>query len=400
MADSTTSAEATPAAATPVTPRATSNRSTTPVSAEFARYISADWAERPDATPSARPQASFAASRRARISVLHEGARLIIPAGATKTRSNDTDYPYRAHSAFAYLTGWGSDTVAGSVLVLEPTATGHEPTLYFRQSAGRDTDEFYANSEIGEFWSGARPTLAQVAADLGLSTAPLESLADALDAPVASTVSIDDESGAETNGAELLRQLSEMRLVKDEFELSELRSAVDATKFGFDDVIADLPEIAASARGERLVEGTFNRRARLEGNTVGYDTIAASGPHACILHWTRNDGPVMPGDLILIDADDVVGTYGIGEPGGDDAQQLVARVVAQAVVDQLETVEVDVEQTELGPLTLGPAERTREAVVEVAAIAETGQLVDARAGLGLGEALHVVCGVLADPENP
>jgi Xaa-Pro aminopeptidase len=35
---------------------------------------------------------------------------------------------------------------------------------------------------------------------------------------------------------------------------------------------------------------------------VGYDTIAASGPHACILHWTRNDGPVVPGDLILIDA--------------------------------------------------------------------------------------------------
>jgi Xaa-Pro aminopeptidase len=50
------------------------------------------------------------------------------------------------------------------------------------------------------------------------------------------------------------------------------------------------------------VEGTFNRRARAEGNTVGYDTIAAAGPHACILHWTRNDGPVVPGDLILIDA--------------------------------------------------------------------------------------------------
>ncbi|MET0713499.1 MAG: M24B family metallopeptidase, partial [Mycetocola sp.] len=33
-----------------------------------------------------------------------------------------------------------------------------------------------------------------------------------------------------------------------------------------------------------------------------YDTIAASGAHACILHWTRNDGPVTPGDLILLDA--------------------------------------------------------------------------------------------------
>jgi Xaa-Pro aminopeptidase len=34
----------------------------------------------------------------------------------------------------------------------------------------------------------------------------------------------------------------------------------------------------------------------------GYDTIAASGPHACYLHWTRNDGTLVPGDLILVDA--------------------------------------------------------------------------------------------------
>jgi Xaa-Pro aminopeptidase len=61
-------------------------------------------------------------------------------------------------------------------------------------------------------------------------------------------------------------------------------------------------QIVAHERGERLVEGTFNRRARADGNTVGYDTIAASGPHACILHWTRNDGPVVDGDVILLDA--------------------------------------------------------------------------------------------------
>jgi Xaa-Pro aminopeptidase len=81
-----------------------------------------------------------------------------------------------------------------------------------------------------------------------------------------------------------------------------MRQAVAATKLAFDDVVTDLPAIALHDRGERLVEGTFNRRARAEGNTVGYDTIAASGPHACILHWTRNDGPVVPGDVILLDA--------------------------------------------------------------------------------------------------
>jgi Xaa-Pro aminopeptidase len=35
---------------------------------------------------------------------------------------------------------------------------------------------------------------------------------------------------------------------------------------------------------------------------VGYGTIAASGGHACILHWVDNDGPVQPGDLLLVDA--------------------------------------------------------------------------------------------------
>ncbi|MBR7503086.1 M24 family metallopeptidase, partial [Mycobacterium tuberculosis] len=35
---------------------------------------------------------------------------------------------------------------------------------------------------------------------------------------------------------------------------------------------------------------------------IGYDTIAASGNHACTLHWIRNDGVVSEGDLVLVDA--------------------------------------------------------------------------------------------------
>ncbi|MEP6479495.1 MAG: aminopeptidase P family protein [Rhodoglobus sp.] len=305
----------------PVVPRATGNRSTTPVSDTFKQYISEHWAERADVAPAPREQAAFAAARRARISGMYPGKRLIVPAGAAKTRSNDTDYAYRAHSAFAWLTGWGSDSVAGSVLVMEPTATGHDATLYFREAAGRDSDEFYANPEIGEFWTGPRPSLAHVAADLGLATAGLGDFAAVLDSIDASTLLVRDGDrdttdqvdgrrllaadvdNVESEGdAELARDLSELRLVKDSYEIAEMRAAVAATKQGFDDVIADRPSIVAHARGERLVEGTFNRRARAEGNSVGYDTIAASGPHACILHWTRNDGPVVPGDLILIDA--------------------------------------------------------------------------------------------------
>ena len=302
-------------------PRATSNRSTTPVSETFSEYISSQWADRTEAVPSPREQSSYAAERRARISAMHPGKRLILPAGGAKVRSNDTDYAYRAHSAFSHLTGWGSDSVVGSVLVMEPTDGGHVATLYFREPAGRDSDEFYANPEIGEFWIGARPSLAHVSADLGLATADLAGFAAVLDSVDARTLVVRDadrditdqvdgrrlltadSEALETDGdTELARDLSELRLTKDAYEIAEMRAAVAATKLGFDDVIGDLPEVIAHARGERIVEGTFNRRARAEGNTVGYDTIAASGPHACILHWTRNDGPVVPGDLILIDA--------------------------------------------------------------------------------------------------
>jgi Xaa-Pro aminopeptidase len=305
-------------------PRATSNRSTTPRSDGFKEYVAGGWAPRVDEVPPARRQAAFAAARRERLSKRYPGVRLIFPAGSLKQRSNDTDFPFRAHSAFAYLTGWGSDSEPGSVLVLEPHGDGHETTLYFRERAGRDSDEFYANPEIGEFWIGPRPSLAQVAGDLALETRGIAELQTVLDTTSEGTLVIRDADTAITNRIDALRLLalddavadveaheeddrlardiSEMRLVKDAYELDELRAAIAATARGFDDVISELPRITAHERGERLVEGVFNSRARSDGNTVGYDTIAASGPHACILHWTRNTGPVVPGDLILIDA--------------------------------------------------------------------------------------------------
>ncbi len=92
--------------------------------------------------------------------------------------------------------------------------------------------------------------------------------------------------------------LCEMRLIKDALEVNELKKSIAATKRGFEDVITRL-RIATS---EREVEGVFNLRARVEGNDVGYGTIAASGPHACTLHWTRNDGSLKKGDLLLLDA--------------------------------------------------------------------------------------------------
>lgn len=265
------------------------NRSTTPTTERFTTYIRSQWADDAREIPAARPAAPYAAQRRSTLSEQFTGKRLVIEAGLAKQRSNDTFYIFRAHSAFSHLTGWGADALPGSILVLEPNASGHDATLFFPESAGKDTDEFFANPTVGEFWTGKRPSLAQVAGNLGLNT---RSLAEFASEPGDVTLA----------NADLARAVSELRLVKDEYEIEQMREAVMATEQGFNAVIEAFPRATQHPRGERVVEGAFGMQARLDGNGVGYETIAASGPHACTLHWEKNNGAVLEGDLLLLDA--------------------------------------------------------------------------------------------------
>lgn len=301
-----------------------SNRSQRPTSEAFRRFIAGRWAERTAGRPEQAAVAPFAAARRDRISGLFPGERLVLPAGPLKTRSNDTDYRFRPHSAFAHLTGLGTDQEPDAVLVLHPVDDGHEAVLYFRPLAGRDTEEFFADARYGEFWVGARPTLDDLAALTGIRTAALEGLADALakdtgeggvrvrvvpGADDAVTALVDAVREATTTAEErttaddeLAEALSELRLVKDVHEVEQMRAAVAATVGGFERIVANLRRAVAHRRGERVIEATFDGHAREEGNAVGYETIAASGNHATTLHWIRNDGEVHAGDLVLVDA--------------------------------------------------------------------------------------------------
>ena len=273
--------------------------------------------------------APYAALRRARVSAAFPGQRLVIPAGGLKVRSNDCDYVFRPHSAFAHLTGLGSDREPDAVLVLEPREDGsHESILYFRPLGRRDSEEFFGDSRYGEFWVGARPSLADVEGELALSARHIDELTDAVAKDVGATVirmvrdadreltaDIDAlrENATETDepsesqalrdaDQELAHFLSTLRLVKDEWEIRQMQEAVDATANGFDAVIADLPEALERGRGERWVEGVFGLHARHQGNGVGYDSICAAGDHANTLHWIKNTGDLHDGDLILLDA--------------------------------------------------------------------------------------------------
>ncbi len=292
----------------------------TPFSEPFKQFICQDWAPYPADLPEPLPATAWTPARREAIAAQFPGERLVVPAGAFKVRSNDTDFRYRAHSAFAHLTGLGGDREPDAVLIIEPDRTAD---LYFKPRAPRTDPEFYADARYGEMWVGQRESLAEMAALTGLNVVPIAGLDEALaaglpevplrivrDADEALTARIDalrgaagvDPVTATFRDNDLTIALSELRLVKDAFELDELREACRMTAVGFEAVVADLPEAVRRGRGERWVEGIFGLHARHQANAVGYDTIAAGAEHATTLHWIRNGGELREGDLLLLDA--------------------------------------------------------------------------------------------------
>ena len=267
-------------------------------------HMTANW-EVENVSHARHPATIYAAARRQRLASKFAGKTLVVPTGNFKTRANDTDYRFRAGTDFFYLTGCEEPDAA---LVISPRGAETNATLYIPHRRDASTHEFYTDSRYGELWVGPRRGVDEAAIYYDIETAPLENLEKDLVALGGADVvtlrgfdaAVDTLHETTDSDEELASALSELRLVKDDFEVAQLQLAIDFTVKGFEDVVRALP--SAEGRGERVIEGVFNLRARVEGNDVGYDTIAASGSHATTLHWTSNNGRVRRGDLLLLDA--------------------------------------------------------------------------------------------------
>jgi Xaa-Pro aminopeptidase len=192
---------------------------------------------------------------------------------------------------------------------MEPTASGHEALLFIHPRSPRDNDEFYKDTRYGEFWVGRRMTLEETQVKYEIPVRQIESISEFLQdkkenlivrgEDLAIDKLVPEQADAEK---EFLNYISVMRLVKDQYEIEQMQKAVDASVRGFADMVRVFPAATSVPRGERVIEAAFYGRARLEGNDNGYPSIVAAGSHACVLHWIRNDGDVLAGDLVLIDA--------------------------------------------------------------------------------------------------
>ncbi|MGH3412373.1 MAG: aminopeptidase P family protein [Marmoricola sp.] len=267
----------------------------------YAAFMRTGWGDRELDLPR-HPVADYAALRRKHLAEAFPGERLVVPAGGFKVRANDTDYRFRSDTAHTWLSG---NQTSDAVLVLDGDGSG-EAVLYARPRSSRETDEFFRDRQYGELWAGRRPSLHEIADSLGLRTRHIDDLPEVLAASGGARVhrGVDATvdrlvAGDEDRDTELTRVLSELRLVKDDWEVEQLQQACDITTLGFEDCVRDWDN--AIRYGERWIEGTFFRRARAMGNDIGYDSIVGGGAHATTLHWVDNTGPIEPGRMVLLD---------------------------------------------------------------------------------------------------
>lgn len=302
--DNTPTVELEPTDAQP-TPLAASHDPNTPPA--LVEFMLQGWAERSDeAGPPIRHVEAFRA-RRKKLSAQYPGEVIIIPTGHEKVRSNDTHFRFRPASDFYYLTG---NTEPDCVLMLIPNQDGGHEEILWVEPSNRTDATFFTDRAKGELWAGPRLGVTKSQWYFGVnqcaSLRDIDGFVEKLQSDPQLSVrllrgfdeKLDTTFAVREADGELATFLSETRLIKEEIEIEELQSAIESTHRGFEDVIKRL----AIAHSEREVEGVFNLRARVEGNDVGYGTIAASGHHACVLHWVQNDGKLQRGDLLLLDA--------------------------------------------------------------------------------------------------
>jgi Xaa-Pro aminopeptidase len=250
------------------------------------------------------------AERRKKLNQEISGGALVVASHPEHIRNHDVHFPYRQDSNLFYLTGWEEPE---SILVYRPGCNPETVMFVRRRDQERETwDGFRYGPEgcerefkvdkaypIDEFKKMAPGLLTEV--DKVYYRMYKNAESDLLMQDVLSTVkSLRGRTGyglLPIHDADVL--IGEHRLVKSEYELTQLREACEIS------AQAHLAAMRFTRPGvsERQVQGVLAHQFYMRGSArEGYHSIVASGHAATTLHYNFNDQPCKDGDLLLIDA--------------------------------------------------------------------------------------------------
>ncbi len=256
-------------------------------------------------------------NRRERVfAEMEEGSCAVFFAGELVKRSSDSTYPFSVNRNFFYLTGLDED---GLVLQLVKTSQGRKEILYIK--------EYDATAEK---WVGRSIRKEEAIETSGVQVIQVipqfdAAFARSVNFNTLSIVYIDSERfdtksrpfEGETFGKKvkdlypgltivnLNTTINGFRSLKTSAEIEALKKAVDITQHGVEAILRNLKP----GMKEYEAVAHFNYELSRHNAKPSFDTIAASGPEACILHYVQNDRTINDGELVLFDLGAEYGHY-------------------------------------------------------------------------------------------
>lgn len=270
-----------------------------------------------------------------------------------RTRSNDTDFPYRPASDILYLTGFREP---GCVLVLAPNHPSGEYVMFVRP---RDPE--------AETWTGRRFGIDGVKDEFGADAAfDVHALDVELPRYLAHRdvmywpLSVDSEFDRKmlkhyaalksvrrrapenpTRIGDVRDLVHDMRLFKRAEELDLMRHAAKVTCEAHVAAMRHTRPGLYEYELQAVIESYFRRHG---GDFPAYTSIVGTGDNATILHYTENRSAMTDGELVLIDAGceyhfyaaDITRTWPVGGKftgAQRDAYQAVLDIEKAAIAD-------------------------------------------------------------------
>jgi len=241
---------------------------------------------------------------------LYDGIALI-PSAEFKTRSHDTDYPFRQDSNFKYLTGF---LEPGSLLLLCKNHPEFKTILFVRPK-----------DRTAEIWSGRR--LGVEAAQETLGVDKVHSILDLekelpgylanhknvymdifhdsafLKKIIAKCKTLGEakkiKKHSPKNFFHLGDIISRMRLIKESWEIEQIKKAISISNSAHRAAMSLAQPGILEFEVAAAMEYIFKKNG---ASHFAYESIVAGGDNANILHYTNNNEILSSGDLLLIDA--------------------------------------------------------------------------------------------------
>ena len=256
-------------------------------------------------------KAEFGRRRRKLMNFMGNNSIAILPSASAQVRSRDTDFQFRQHSDFHYLSAFPEPE---SVLVLLPGREQGEYIIFCREK-----------DEKMETWHGRRYGQVGAIKHFACNDAfPIEDIDEILPGLMEGRERIYYEFGNQSefdnrimgwinslraqvkNGAhppgeliDLSHVLHDMRLFKSSAEIAVMRKVAELSG----DAHMQAMKKCCVGMNELQIEAEIKYQFASKGaRHEAYNSIVAGGDNACILHYVENNCELKDGEMLLIDA--------------------------------------------------------------------------------------------------